>query len=90
MAAGVDNAELVKSIIELGASPDERNKAGQTALMLAARDGYREHVRVLLDAGASPCMEDVDGWTALKYARENQHEDIAQLLKEYGVLDVKQ
>lgn len=87
LAAVVSNTELVKSIIELGASLDERNEAGQTALMLAAREGHLENVKALLEAGASPYMKDGDGWTALKYARENQHEDIAQLLKAYGVVE---
>jgi ankyrin repeat protein len=56
--------------------------------MLAAREGYIEHVRALLDAGADIQVEDSDGWTALKYALDNSHHDVAALLKAYGAFDV--
>jgi ankyrin repeat protein len=86
-AARINNAELVKTLLGYGARVNERNEAGQTALMLAAREGYVENVKVLIEGLADVNKMDDDDWTALKYARENKHENVVELLKSYGAVE---
>ena len=50
------------------ANPDERDAAGRTLLMRAARNGNEWEVKQLLDSGAKVNLTDSDGWTALMYA----------------------
>jgi ankyrin repeat protein len=57
-----------------------QNKAGETALMLAAIDNQLELAQVLIDRGA-----DVNrpGWTPLHYAATRGHRDMMRLLLEH-------
>lgn len=49
-----DGVEAVHTAIEAGASVDERDDMGHTALMLACLAGRIDVAEALLDAGASP------------------------------------
>ena len=51
-AAAENHPAAVHTLIELGASVDERSAAGWSALLFAVRAGKGEAVRALLDAGA--------------------------------------
>lgn len=57
-----------------------RSSTGETALIVAARNGNREFVELLLKAGANPNMQDQFATTALDAATS---EDIKQLLRHY-------
>ena len=49
-------------------NPDERDAAGRTLLMRAAKNGNEWELNKLLDSGANVNLKDNDGWTALMYA----------------------
>lgn len=61
---------------------DRRNRAGETALMLAALKGREDVVRVLIERGAAV---DPQGWTPLHYAAAGDAHAIATLLLVRGV-----
>ena len=80
-AAGrrIDKASFAKLIIATG-NPDVLQKAGYTALMIAAANGFVDAVDVLLSAGASKVIKTPDGKTAADFARERGHEALAKRL----------
>ena len=49
-------------------NPDERDAAGRTLLMRAAKSGNEWELKLLLKSGADVNLADNDGWTALMYA----------------------
>ena len=49
-------------------NPDEKDFAGRTQLMRAAKSGNEWELRILIDSGADVNLKDNDGWTALMYA----------------------
>jgi ankyrin repeat protein len=53
-AAAENHAEVVKTVIEIGADVRTRSKGGFTALLFAVRAGSRDAVQVLLARGANP------------------------------------
>jgi len=61
------NLEKVKELIEKGASVNEMDGKGQTALMWAAIYGHTEISQMLIEKGADLNVRDVDGNTALMY-----------------------
>ena len=74
----------VKRLIGENTNPNEANKDGITALMVAAFFGHAEVVKVLLEAGANPNMEVRDGWTALMNAASEGHAEVVKVLLEAG------
>ena len=64
-----------------GADVKAKNKAGQTALHLAAASGSAEKVQLLLAARADPAAVDEKGWTALDNAMNRTTGDKAKLLE---------
>ena len=62
------NAEEVKSLLAAGARLDDRDRDGNTALMLAAQYARSDSVKLLLDAGANVHLKNRHGWSALTYA----------------------
>lgn len=65
------NPGVVDALIEYGAE-DITDKAGRTALMLAAQWNVPEVVDVLIDAGTDIKAKDNEGHTALDYAYDNE------------------
>jgi ankyrin repeat protein len=61
-----------------------RTKDGTTALIVAARHGYREVVWALLDKGAEVNARDNQGATALILAAENGYGEVVQALLDKG------
>ena len=49
----VDQPEMIKRLLSLGANPDATNWFGKSALMAAAQAGQAETVRLLIAAGAN-------------------------------------
>lgn len=54
IAASCGNAELVRDLLEMGASPNHRSRSGVPVLLWAICSGERECVNALLFAGANP------------------------------------
>jgi ankyrin repeat protein len=67
-------------LLEHGANVGAANKAGITALMIAAAAGNELAVRALLAAGAERGTTDVRGQTALDLANEREHAEVVALL----------
>src|SRR5690606_37694399 len=67
------------------ADPNERSAEGQTALMLAARNGRPDAVRLLLERGADAnAVESFRGQTALMWAAGEGNADAVRLLADHG------
>ena len=80
-AAGrrIDKGSFAKLVAATG-NPDVLQKAGYTALMIAAGNGFADAVDVLLAAGANKTIKSPDGKSAADFARERGHADLAARL----------
>lgn len=74
------NSARVKLILQRGVSPDSRDRAGATALMLAAGQGDEYLAEVLLKAGADPRLSDDKGATSILYALKAKRPGVLRLL----------
>lgn len=77
--------ELVRLLLESGASPDPRANDGTTALMLAAANGLTETARLLVSRGADFTVAK-DGMTARQLAANRGHLEVATLLEQAETL----
>ncbi|NLG36138.1 MAG: hypothetical protein GX548_12375 [Lentisphaerae bacterium] len=84
VAAGKENAELVRLLLEAGADPDPPTETRRPALVLAANRGLLENVRLLVEAGADLEATDFQGRTALDEAIRQEHEEVADYLSQAG------
>ena len=79
------DAQGVELLLSAGALINERvDKYLHTALMRAAREGYREVAQRLLKAGADADLQDSDGWTALYHAARRGQLPVVKLLAEHS------
>src|SRR5690606_21097997 len=62
---------------------------GQSALMLAAKEGHIAVVRYLISKGGDIKLRDKNKDTALTLANENDQLEVAMLLRRYGATDNK-
>ncbi|WP_264329360.1 ankyrin repeat domain-containing protein [Wolbachia endosymbiont (group A) of Andrena hattorfiana] len=86
LAAGNGKLDIVKYLINKGASIDSRDCFYQTPLYWAAKSGELDMVKYLVNKGASVDIEDSYGRTALYWAVENENFYIAEyLIKEKGI-----
>jgi ankyrin repeat protein len=86
-AAAHGEAKVAARLIEMGADVNRTNPAhGETALMLAAREGSLDVMRLLLDAGAvvDARLDPPSGETALHLASLEGRADAVALLLERG------
>ncbi len=96
-AAGHNHASAIHTLLELGASVDERSSSGWSALLFAARAGHARAIEALLAAGADvndtirPPAAEPEGRTggpagtsALVIAVTNGHFSLAKYLVERG------
>lgn len=82
---GGDSARTVNLLLQAGASCNQCDHQGFTALMRAAISGNTETVRLLLKAGAN--RNDTDVWsrkTALEWTKENKHAETEALLRTWN------
>jgi ankyrin repeat protein len=86
VAAERGDAAQVKRLITAGADVNEKDKAGYTALMWAARNGHTEVAGLLVEARADMNVRDCAsaGWTPLMHAIHKNQNDLARLLIERG------
>lgn len=64
-AAKTGNQEVIQEFLKNGFPVDVKNKAGYTALMMAAYYGHQATVTTLLEYGADRCARDAKGNTAI-------------------------
>lgn len=82
IATRTRNVELARFLLDNRANPLKRNRYGDTALMIAALQGYGEIVDMLLLRKVEPNHA---GWTPMHYAAFNGHTQIiAKLLAAGG------
>jgi len=75
---------LVRRFLDLGASPEARDRIGNTALLLAAKAGKRKIVQTLIDTGARHGHKNLAGETALLLAATANRRSVVKLLIEAG------
>jgi ankyrin repeat protein len=69
-------------LLSKGAKADlQDRRSGNTALHLAAVNGYLENVRVLLEADTQRTLVNSKGQTALAMAIDQRRNDVAALLQ---------
>lgn len=73
--------EVLKLLIEKGASLSEQDREGNTALHQASFHGFFESVSALLNAGADQSMLNNKGKTPLEYAKEGGQGDVVAHLE---------
>lgn len=81
-AGGKDkDVRLLRTLLKAGVDPEESNRNGETALIVAVKNRRSKHLRLLLSAGADSNARAPDGWTGLMYAvRTNQPEIVGELI----------
>ncbi|XP_062855215.1 KN motif and ankyrin repeat domain-containing protein 3 [Trichomycterus rosablanca] len=81
LAVSHGRLEMVRALLECGASVNVQDDEGSTALMCASEHGRAEIVSLLLEQpGCDISIVDNDGSNALSIALEASHNDIAVLL----------
>ncbi|MBI2213292.1 MAG: ankyrin repeat domain-containing protein [Acidobacteria bacterium] len=84
VAAGTffgDAESLIDALVKAKAELEAKNSFGQTALMLAAREGRTQQLDALIKNGAKVNARDDDGWSALMLAAFNgQHQCVKSLI----------
>lgn len=79
-----NNVPELKRLVKNGVDVNSRDDIGQTALMHACTQGYKESAAILLSAGADIDAQDAVGGTALMYAGLEGREDAVRLLLDKG------
>ncbi|HEX9813715.1 MAG TPA: ankyrin repeat domain-containing protein [Myxococcota bacterium] len=83
-AAEIGDALRLAEMLEAGAEVDTLDRYGQTALMLAARNGHYEAVSVLVDADADLDHTAKYNLSALMLAALNDRLEVVEQLMEAG------
>lgn len=71
---------IAARLLKAGCDINARNKAGQTALMMAALFNRSNQIEMLLAAGADPAIADASGRTAASVAQAQGNEAVADRL----------
>jgi len=75
---------VINFLLKKGLDVNARNEWGETALVIAARDGIDALVEILLNNGADPNIRTRAGYSALTMAKENGHAKVAERLVAHG------
>jgi ankyrin repeat protein len=78
--------EIVKLLLQAGASVDVQSKEGTTPLMNAAARNHTEIVKLLLEARADSSIKDTKGQTALTYA--NTYAKYAEVSRLHSTIEL--
>ncbi|CAE7027191.1 Polb [Symbiodinium natans] len=70
-----DSHEMLRMVLEARADPDARDSFGQTALMMAAKQGDEESAKMLLEAGADATLTDSLNRTASEMVKVLQAQE---------------
>ncbi|XP_026685165.1 ankyrin repeat domain-containing protein 50-like [Diaphorina citri] len=81
-----NNINLLKTFLKSCEALDLElvDKHGQTALNVAAHQGFVDAVQILLEAGANINHTDCEGWTPLRSASWGGHSAVVKLLLQSG------
>lgn len=82
--ANKENYELVKLLISSTPDVNLSDTSRNTALMLAAENGFHRSVKLLIDAGAHLELDDYNSKSALALAVDKRQEKVIQLLVQEG------
>lgn len=85
-AQGTSDRDVIRYLVKHGADINRRDSNGDTALLLAVRDGNLRLARHLIDQGADVNASDRDGRTVLSLALSMGQTELATLLRRYGAL----
>ena len=85
---GDEGVPVIDKLLAAKVPIEAKNKAGQTALMLAAREGQGDNVQLLIARGAKVNERSATGWTPLMLAAYNGQTSVVDLLLE-AKADVK-
>ena len=89
-AAQYNHSEIVTYLLSLGSSTKIKAKDGIDPLLSAVEKKHVNIVRILFKAGADPNnAHSRDDMWCLKQAREHSHNEMVDLLLEYGARDPK-
>jgi ankyrin repeat protein len=81
-ATAIGHLNLVRTIIDAGADLESRTELGESALVLAADNGWAEGAALLLERGADVNARMSNGWTALMRAADKGRSEIVGILLE--------
>lgn len=87
-AAELGTEDIVRALLQHNADPDPKDNEDETPLFLAAKNGSVPVVKMLQKAGANPNHICNNGAHALGAARTEGHGDVAQVLRDFGRLDL--
>ncbi len=80
-AAAAGLIDLTRKLIDMGAELDHASRDGQTAVTLAAGNGYEEAAIALIKGGADADRKDMLGMSARKYAILYNQESIIRAIE---------
>ena len=81
-AASERDTAIADALLSRGADVNMQSDSGETALMLAARQGHMEMVKkLLIEAEANVNLKNNEGKTALTIARENNQHRILHFIE---------
>ncbi len=80
------NPKKIKELVSKGASPNLKNRFGNTVLSMAVIKGktkdYKDLIKFLIESGGDPTVENSKGWSAQKFADRYQNKSIKKLIEE--------
>lgn len=72
VAAKNNSDKLIRPLIEFGIDPNEVNKDGESAVLVAVREGSLEAMKELCQVGADIRLESPEGVSAFNFAQQNE------------------
>lgn len=76
--------QIVKTLLDFGAGPNQFDHLENTALNIAAAQGRYALANLLVQSGANPNHANIMGTTPIAVAAKNGHNEVANLLAEQG------